>query len=264
MPTPEEEAAARAAQERAQQEAAQRQLEEARKATAEAQAAAAKATAEADAARKAREETATPDDLLSDEERKHWPKPLRDEATKLRQQKREAEAAKAAAETRAAQEEAAFRAKLTELESRHNATEARLEQERLDRELLEAAPHVHAPEVRELLRTAYRASGSKEPIGSWVASDAVTKHPIHGVLVAAPRNPDSGSTEVRHAPPIGRGTRPGQPPTKGRVSPDAIARAKTPAAFDAIAEEWKADLAEQFGRPVGSGGKRAKAAAGRK
>jgi colicin import membrane protein len=265
MPTPEEEAAVKAAADKARDEAAQRQIEEARKATADAQAAAAKATAEADAARKAREEAtakATTTDTDEDADLKGLPKAVRDELVQARKGRREAEAAAKAAEQKAAQEEAAFRAKLTELEGRHNATEARLEIERLDRELHEAAPHVQAPEVREFLRAAYKASGSKEPIGTWLASDAVTKHPIHGPLAAAPRNVDDGTTTVRTAPPIGRGTRPGSPPVKGRVSVDAIRAARTPQAFDAIAEDWRKDLSDQIGRPVGGGGKRAKVRTG--
>jgi hypothetical protein len=260
--TPEEQAA-KAAQDAAAQaaatKAAQEQIEAARKATAEATAAAAKATAEAEAARKAREPEPEEDPDL-----KGLPKSVRDELTAARLGKREAEAAKAEAEARAAKEQAAFREGLAELQRKHADTETRLETERLERELVEAAPHVQAPAVRTLVLDAYkahRAAGGTGTVGEFLASDAVTKSPIYGPLTAAPRNTDGGTTTVRHAPPIGRGARPGAAPSKQRVSPEAIAAAKTPTAFDAIAEDWRADLTAEFGRPVGSGGKRAKAAA---
>lgn len=262
--TEEEKAAAAKAAAEAQQ-AQQRALEDARKATEQAQAAAKLAQEQADAAKRQREDLEAnakkqpkPDADQEDEDLKGLPKSVREELVEARRLRREAEQAKAEAEARAEAERKAFATKLAELETGQKATQARLEQERLERELVETAPHVQAPEVRRMLLGAYREAvpDGKTSLGEWLASEGATKHPIYGVFLTPPKV--ESDTVVRNAPPISRGARPGGPPAKTRVSETAKQAAVTPAGFDAIANDWRADLSERYGRPVGSGGKRAR------
>jgi hypothetical protein len=127
-------------------------------------------------------------------------------------------------------------------------TAAQLEQERLDKQLLEANPAALAvPERRAYFRDLYdqRADKALTP-QQWLASEAVTKHPVASLLLQPTAPPPPTSAPL--APNPLAGTQPGNPAPHGGSTPEEIrAAGNSPATWRATAAKHRAALEQRLG-----------------